>query len=245
MTAGIAPDQVEAGGGSFQGAVRRMFDGLAPRYDSFNRWASLGMDEGWRRAAIARLAVAPGGRVLDVATGTGDLAFASERAGGQVVGCDFAPAMIRIAADKARVGGSLATFQVGSADALPYRSGAYAGAVSAFAMRNVRPILAPVLSEIFRVLEPGGRVVILEFTEPVVAPVRWGHHLYTRVLVPRIGGFLTGDREPFDYLNRSIDAWFSPDEFAGILSECGFADVGYDRLSLGTVALHWGVRPLT
>ncbi len=243
MTAGIAPDQVEAGGGSFQGAVRSMFDGLAPRYDSFNRWASLGMDEGWRRAAIARLSVAPGGRVLDVATGTGDLAFASERAGAHVVGCDFAAEMVRMAVSKAQEGKSATAFQVASADALPYRAGSYAGAVSAFAMRNVRPILEPVLHEILRVLEPGGRVVILEFTEPVVAPVRWGHHVYTRVLVPRIGGFLTGDREPFDYLNRSIDGWFSPQEFADILSRCGFAEVGYQRLSFGTVALHWGTRP--
>ena len=243
MSAAVAPDQVEAGGGSFQGAVQRMFNGLAPRYDSFNRWASLGMDEGWRRAAIARLDVAPGGRVLDVATGTGDLAFASERAGGAVIGCDFAAAMVRIAAAKATENSSTATFQVASGAALPYRDETYAGTVSAFAMRNVRPILKPVLREMYRVLEPGGRIVILEFTEPVVAPVRWGHHLYTRVLVPRIGGLLTGDREPFDYLNRSIDAWFTPDEFAAILAECGFVDVGYNRLSLGTVALHWGSRP--
>jgi len=243
MTAGIAPDQVEELGGSFQSAVRRMFDGLAPRYDSFNRWASLGMDEGWRRAAIARLGLAPEARVLDVATGTGDLAFAAERAGARVVACDFASAMIRIAANKAGENRSTAAFHVASAEALPYRRGAYAGAVSAFAMRNVRPILGPVLKEVYRVLEPGGRLVILEFTEPVAAPVRWGHHLYTRTLVPRIGGFLTGDREPFDYLNRSIDAWFSADEFADILSRCGFEDVGYDRLSFGTVALHWGTRP--
>ena len=238
-----APDHIQQRGGSFQGAVRRMFDGLAPRYDSFNRWASLGMDEGWRREAIERLALRPGALVLDVATGTGDLAFAAERAGGRSVGCDFAAAMIREAADKAARNGSAATFQVASADALPYRGGVCAGAVSAFAMRNVRPILEPVLCEVLRVLQPGGRLVILEFTEPVVAPVRWGHHLYTRILVPRIGALLTGDREPFDYLNRSIDAWFSPPQFADILRQCGFAEVGYERLSFGTVALHWGHRP--
>jgi demethylmenaquinone methyltransferase/2-methoxy-6-polyprenyl-1,4-benzoquinol methylase len=243
MGTGIAPDQIEAGGGSFQGAVRRMFDGIAPRYDQFNRWASLGMDAGWRRAAIDQLDVAPGARVLDVATGTGDLAFAAERSGARVVGCDFAAAMITEAAAKAARRQSAALFQVGSAADLPYRPATFAGAISAFAMRNVRPILRPALEQILQALQPGGRLVILEFTEPELAPIRWGHHLYTRVLVPRIGGWLTGDREPFDYLNRSIDAWFSPDEFAAILREAGFAEVGYSRLSLGTVALHWGVRP--
>jgi demethylmenaquinone methyltransferase/2-methoxy-6-polyprenyl-1,4-benzoquinol methylase len=242
MSTGIAPDQIEARGGSFQGAVRRMFDGIAPRYDSFNRWASLGMDKGWRHAAVARLGVTSG-RVLDVATGTGDLAFAAERAGAQVVGCDFASVMISIATQKATTADSRATFQVASGADLPYKLGTFAGVLSAFAMRNVRPILRPVLGEMWRALEPGGKLVILEFTEPQLAPVRWGHHLYTRVLVPRIGGLLTGGREPFDYLNRSIDAWLSPDEFAAVLSEVGFVDVGYARLSLGTVVLHWGTRP--
>ena len=110
-------------------------------------------------------------------------------------------------------------------------------------MRNVRTILEPTMAEIYRVLEPGGKVVILEFTEPSLAPLRWGHHLYTRVLIPRIGGWLTGSREPFDYLNRSIDEWFSPDQFADVLRTAGFEGVGYRLLSFGTVALHWGVRP--
>lgn len=242
MSSGIAPDQIEARGGSFQSAVRSMFDGIAPRYDRFNRFASLGMDEGWRRAAVRELGVTSG-RVLDVATGTGDLAFAAERAGADVIGCDFAAEMIRVAAGKARANVSRSVFQVGSAGELPYAEGAFSGALSAFAMRNVRTILAPAMAEIHRVLRPGGKVVILEFTEPRVAPLRWGHHLYTRVLIPRIGGWLTGSREPFDYLNRSIDAWLSPDEFADVLRAAGFVDVGYRLLSFGTVALHWGVRP--
>lgn len=244
MSTGIAPDRVAADGGSFQGAVRRMFDGIAPSYDRFNRWASLGLDEGWRRAAVARLQFAEGARVLDVATGTGDLAFAAERAGARVVGCDFAAAMIEIAARKGRSPDSRSAFQVASAGDLPYASSTFAGVVSAFAMRNVRPILGPVLREMHRVIEPGGRVVILEFTEPTWAPLRWGHRLYTRALVPRIGGWLTGDREPFDYLNRSIDEWLSPEEFAAELGAAGFEDVAFERLSFGTVALHEGRRAL-
>lgn len=240
-----APDRVEAAGGSFTHAVQRMFNGIAPRYDSFNRWASLGQDEGWRRAAIRRLAVAEGGRVLDVATGTGDLAFAAARGGCEVIGSDFAGEMIALARDKARTRpeGRRTGFHVARAEHLPYPDASFDGVVSAFAMRNVRPMLDDVLREACRVLRPGGRVVILEFSEPRLAPVRWGHALYTRVLVPRIGRLLTGDATPFEYLNRSIDAWDSPEQFAGRIERAGFTAVGYRLLSFGTVALHWGERP--
>ena len=159
------------------------------------------------------------------------------------MGCDFAAEMIGIAHRKATDRGAAARFHVASADALPYADASFAGAVSAFAMRNVRTILRPSLSEILRVLRPGGRVVILEFTEPSIAPLRWGHHLYTRVVIPWVGGVLTGDRAPFDYLNRSIDAWFAPEAFADELRAVGFVNVGFRRLSLGAVALHWGERP--
>lgn len=243
MTSSRAPDRIAAEGGSFGTAVRRMFDALAPRYDAFNRWASLGLDEGWRRAAIRRLQPCPGARVLDVATGTGDLALAAERAGARAIGCDFAAEMVAVANAKARRRGRRALFQVAAAESLPYPDGAFDGVVSAFAMRNVRPVLDAVLGEALRVLRPGGRLVILEFTEPPLAPVRWGHAMYTRVLVPRIGRVLTGDSEPFDYLNRSIDEWDSPDVFARRIRHAGYADVGFRRLSLGTVALHWGDRP--
>jgi demethylmenaquinone methyltransferase/2-methoxy-6-polyprenyl-1,4-benzoquinol methylase len=243
--ASAAPDRVEASGGSFTDAVQRMFDGIAPRYDAFNRWASLGMDEGWRRAAISRLAPPPGGRILDVATGTGDVAFAAARGGSVAVGCDFAREMIVLARHKARDRdeGARTGFLVSRAEHLPHPDRSFDGVVSAFAMRNVRPMLDEVLREALRVLRPGARLVILEFSEPRLAPVRWGHALYTRVVVPRIGGMLTGDATPFDYLNRSIDAWEAPEAFAERIARAGFHDVGFRRLSLGTVALHWGTRP--
>lgn len=243
MNDSLAPDRAAASGGSFGDTVRRMFDTIAPRYDSFNRVASLGMDEGWRRAAIGRLDVRPGTLVLDIATGTGDLAFAAERAGARVVGCDFAREMIGFAARKAEAAGRGSRFQVASAERLPYRDGTFGGAVSAFAMRNVRPILDEVLDEALRVLAPGGRFVILEFSEPPLAPVRWGHGLYTRWLVPRIGGWLTGDPAPFAYLNRSIREWESAEDFAARIRGRGFTEVGFRRLAAGTVALHWGERP--
>jgi demethylmenaquinone methyltransferase/2-methoxy-6-polyprenyl-1,4-benzoquinol methylase len=183
--------------------------------------------------------------VLDIATGTGDLAFAAARGGCEVVGADFAGEMIALARAKARqrTEGGRTGFHVARAEQLPYPDASFDGAVSAFAMRNVRPMLDDVLREALRVLRPGARLVILEFSEPGFAPVRWGHALYTRILVPRIGQWLTGDASPFEYLNRSIDAWDSPDRFARRLADAGFAEVGYRRLSFGTVALHWGERP--
>ncbi len=240
---GTAPDRVEAAGGSFTDAVRRMFDDIAPRYDTFNRWASLGMDTGWRRAAIRRLGVPVGAAVLDIATGTGDLALASAAAGHRAVGVDFAGAMIRAAVEKRSRADLRIPFHVASADALPYPEAAFDGALSAFAMRNVRPMLRPVLAEAYRVLKPGGRLVVLEFCDPPIAPVRWGHRFYTRAIVPVIGRWLTGTAVPFDYLNRSIDAWETPDAFAAILAQAGFSEVEYRQLTLGTVALHWATKP--
>lgn len=238
----VAPDLIAGSGGSFSGAVRRMFDGIAPRYDSFNHWASLGLDHGWRRATVRALELTGDDDVLDIATGTGDLAFASARVAGRAVGCDFAVEMIRCARRK-RAPAERAHFHVARAEHLPYPDASFQGATSAFAMRNVKPMLAEVLAEAHRVLRPGGRVAILEFSRPRRAPVRWGHGLYTRLLMPRVGRMLTGTAEPFEYLYRSIQDWYSPEQFADLLRAAGFEEVSYRMMGLGTVALHTGGKP--
>ncbi len=235
----VAPDRVAREGGSFSGAVRSMFDGLAPRYDSFNHWASMGLDYGWRRATVRALELTAADDVLDVATGTGDLAFAAAGSARRAVGCDFATEMIRCARAKTEPQ-HRTHFHVARAEQLPYAGGSFQGVTSAFAMRNVKPMLADVLAEAHRVLRPGGRIGILEFSRPRLAPVRWGHGLYTRTLMPRVGKLLTGTAEPFEYLYRSIQEWYSPEEFADSLRTAGFTDVSYRMMGLGTVALHTG-----
>jgi len=237
-----APDHVADGGGSFSGAVREMFDAIAPRYDSFNHWASLGLDYGWRRAAVRSLRLSGSGDVLDIATGTGDLALAGAKQARRTVGCDFAVEMISHARTKSSSAESV-HFHVARAEALPYDAGRFEGVTSAFAMRNVKPMLDEVLAEALRVLRPQGRVAILEFSQPRLAPVRWGHGLYTRLMMPRVGRLLTGTSEPFDYLYRSIQEWHGPEDFADRIRAVGFEDVGYRMLGLGTVALHTGRKP--
>lgn len=229
-------------GGAFSGAVRRMFNGIAPRYDTFNHWASLGLDYGWRRATVRSLHLGPDDEVLDVATGTGDLAFATAAVARQTIGCDFAEEMIRCARHKGRPGDG-ARFHVARAEQLPYADNSFQGVTSAFAMRNVKPMLADVLADAFRVTAPGGRVAILDFSRPKLAPVRWGHALYTKLLMPRVGKLMTGTSEPFDYLYRSIQEWYTPEEFADMLRAAGFGEVSYRMMGLGTVALHTGRKP--
>ena len=238
-----APDHVADGGGSFSGAVREMFDSIAPRYDSFNHCASLGLDYGWRRAAVRSLRLSGSGDVLDIATGTGDLALAGAKQAHRTVGCDFAFEMIGHARSKSSSGDNI-HFHVARAEALPYDEGRFEGVTSAFAMRNVKPMLDEVLAEALRVLRPRGRVAILEFSRPRLAPVRWGHGLYTRLMMPRVGRLLTGTSEPFDYLYRSIQEWHAPEDFADRIRVAGFEDVGYRMMGLGTVALHTGRKPV-
>ena len=222
--------------------VRRTFGQIAPTYDRLNHILSLNVDRGWRRKAIAALewTRAPRGTYVDLCAGTLDVAAELSRSRGfegRVVGADFAEPMLRAGQGKAPR--AVVWPVVADALDLPLRDGDASGAIVAFGIRNVTDLDAS-LREIHRVLAPGARFVILEFTTPRLAVVRWPYHFYCHRVLPRIGAMLSGHGSAYAYLPRSV-ANFPPErELADRMSRAGFADVGWRSLSLGIAAIHTG-----
>jgi demethylmenaquinone methyltransferase/2-methoxy-6-polyprenyl-1,4-benzoquinol methylase len=233
--------------------VRQMFGQIAQRYDLMNRLMTLGRDQSWRRytveQALHSLDPAPGagrtgdGRVLDVATGTGDLALESlrQRPGVRVVGLDFTPEMLLLARHKAELGNTEPGLNVGDALHLPYADGTFDAVVTAFALRNVTDIPAA-FSEMARVTRPGGRIGCLEIAKPSAPFFRRLFAVYFYRLVPLVGGLLTGERSAYTYLPHSLTAFLTPDEIVQVMRRSGWRNVSYRRLMLGTVAVHVGDR---
>ena len=220
-----------------------MFDGIAERYDLVNRVLTAGGDRRWRRRAARMLAPEDGSQILDLATGTGDLALAvlAEAPGARVVGVDPSPAMLDRAREKMRRAGvsDSVVLELGEGESIPADDGAFDGACVGFGIRNVsdRP---RALAELARVVRPGGRVVILELTEPksgVLAPLA---RAYIHRGVPRIGALLSGARE-YRYLESSIAAFPPPAEFAGMMESAGFEGLEARPLSFGACHLFSGI----
>jgi demethylmenaquinone methyltransferase/2-methoxy-6-polyprenyl-1,4-benzoquinol methylase len=219
-----------------------MFDGIAPRYDMLNRLMSLGLDRGWRKKTVRALALPPGARVLDLATGTADVAIAIARAypGCRVVGVDPSLGMLEVGRRKIADGGLAAqvTLQAGDAQALEFEDDAFDGVCIAFGIRNV-PDRARALAEMARVTRPGGRVAILELSEPrrgLLAPLARFH---IRRMVPRLGALLSGSRE-YHYLQRSIAAFPAPDDFADMMRAAGLDVLAVTPLFFGVCQLYVG-----
>jgi demethylmenaquinone methyltransferase/2-methoxy-6-polyprenyl-1,4-benzoquinol methylase len=205
-------------------AVREMFDRIAPRYDLVNRVMTFGLDVRWRRRTVDSLCLKEGSLVLDVACGTGDLCREIERAGMRAIGIDFSPGMLGAAR-------TTAPLLRGDALALPIKTGHVDGITCGFALRNVAD-LKQLFVEFARAVRPGGRVSLLEVSEPQLAPLRLGHHLYFHHLVPLIGGLLS-NREAYRYLPAST-AYLPPShELVRMLENAGFRDVSLRRLGLG------------
>ena len=211
-------------------AVRRMFDRISPVYDAMNRAMSLGLDQRWRRMT-AEAVVRPGDRVLDACCGTGDLALAAERAGGQVTGLDFSERMLA----RARRKSTSIRWVLGDVLALPFADESFDAATVGFGIRNV-PDLEPGLRELARVLRPGGRLGCLEVTRPrgLLAPF---FRLWFDTLVPLAGRLLPGG-EAYAYLPASVRRFPGPQDLAEAMRRAGFADVEWRLLGGGIVSLH-------
>ncbi len=212
-----------------------MFDAIAERYDSVNRVLSMGMDLRWRRLTVDALAEIEPKRVLDLATGTADLALSvASRIDADVVGIDPSVGMLEVG--RTKIGDARVELRVGDAQALELDDASFDAACMAFGIRNV-PDRKLALREIRRVLRPGGRVAILELNEPRRGLLAGLARFWIRSCVPRIGAWLSGDRE-YRYLQESIAAFPPPEEFIEMLHEAGFVDAKVRRLTFGVCCLY-------
>ena len=219
--------------------VRQMFDGIARRYDLLNHLLSLGIDILWRKKTVDRLQPEPNWRILDLATGTGDLGFeCGKRAGDiQVIGVDPSMPMLREGVKKNASRANPVAFLCGDGEYLPFGEGTFDGVTIGFGIRNVAE-LETALSEICRVLKVGGRVAVLEFSRPRIPVFRGLYNFYFQRILPRIGHMVSRDPNAYRYLYESVMRFPEGDDFCGRLSDAGFVDIQAVRLSFGIATIY-------
>jgi demethylmenaquinone methyltransferase/2-methoxy-6-polyprenyl-1,4-benzoquinol methylase len=227
--------------------IAGMFDAIAARYDTLNHVLSVGLDRRWRRRAIEELRLRGGERVVDVCTGTGDLAVAAVTApagrAGRVVGIDFSREMLRRALGKVRgagLGDRIALVR-GDATRLPIADRACDAVTIAFGIRNVQDPAAA-CRECHRILVPGGSLAILEFGFPRIPGLKTLYTWYFRYLLPRVGRAVSKHGEAYSYLPASVEQFPTADAFGRILESVGFTNVRHVSLTFGIVYLYMGAR---
>jgi demethylmenaquinone methyltransferase / 2-methoxy-6-polyprenyl-1,4-benzoquinol methylase len=223
--------------------ISRMFDAIAPTYDVLNHLLSANIDVRWRKHTVKRLALGGSERCLDACSGTGDLAIALVAGGAKdVIGSDFAPEMLERAREKAAPLGARATFVVADTTRLPFSDAQFDVATVGFGVRNLEDLDGG-LRELARVLRPGGRLAILEFSRPPNPLVRGLYDLYFMLILPLIGNLVSGGAEnAYAYLPRSVMAFPKPAVLAEKLLAAGFAKVEFEPLTLGIAHLHLATR---
>jgi demethylmenaquinone methyltransferase / 2-methoxy-6-polyprenyl-1,4-benzoquinol methylase len=239
-----AAESAAAGGAEKRHYIRRIFSEIAPRYDLLNHLLSFNVDRSWRRRAIRALEWRrrPSGLYIDLCAGTLDVgAMLARQPGfaGLVVGADFAEPMLRAGAGKA----ARDVVAPVAADALelPLADASAAGAIVAFGIRNVTDLDAS-LGEVHRVLAPGARFVVLEFSTPPSAIVRAAYHAYFHHALPAIGGAISGQRTAYRYLPRSVASFPEPGDFAHLIARAGFLSVRWQPLTFGIASMHVAER---
>lgn len=226
-------------------AVREMFSGIAGRYDLLNHVLSLNIDKRWRRkvrALLADILKNKGAVVLDVACGTGDLSLELDRdSSAQIIGTDFCRPMLSVAKEKTAATNARIPYVEADAMNLSFADGSFDALTIAFGLRNL-PNFASGLRELHRVLRPGGRIVILEFSSPVLPGFRQLFNFYFANILPRIGGMVTGSRGAYEYLPDSVAKFPDQKVLVAMMKQTGFSEVKYQNLTGGIAALHSGSK---
>jgi demethylmenaquinone methyltransferase/2-methoxy-6-polyprenyl-1,4-benzoquinol methylase len=218
--------------------VQDMFTRIARHYDLMNRLMTAGQDIQWRQQVINLAALKPGTRLLDLGSGTGDLAREAlfQQPKTRVVAADFTLEMMRVG----QRNGSL-PWSAADALNLPFGDQIFDAVVSGFLMRNVGDV-QQALKEQYRTLKPGGRIVILDTTKPkrnLLSPFIW---LHMHVVIPLLGGLISGSREAYNYLPDSTEGFITAEELTARMAAVGFKRINYERHMFGTIAIHWGVK---
>ena len=225
--------------------VKKMFDNIAKDYDKLNHILSLNIDKNWRKKAVRELAdEARALNVLDVACGTGDFTIEIAKnvaQGSRIVGVDISDGMIAVGIEKLAKLGLDASLEVADCEALPYDDNTFDRISVGFGVRNFEHLELG-LKEMYRVLAPGGKLVILELSVPSNAFIRWCYKLYFLKILPFVGGLLTGNRSAYEYLPASVLRFPAPDKFMEIMKSAGFDVVEHAALSLGICRMYIGKK---
>ena len=224
--------------------IERMFNSIAPRYDVLNRMLSGGVDQQWRRVVMKEVLDSQPQRLLDVATGTADLALMAARKGvPQVIGVDIADQMLEVGRRKVSKADLDRRVELlnGDAEKLPFSDKQFDVATVAFGVRNFEDLAAG-LRQIHRVLRPGGKLIVLEFSRPRVFPVKQLYAFYNRFILPAVGKLVSGDSGAYTYLPESIAVFPEGDEFLNWMDEAGFTQRKARRLTFGIASVYVGHR---
>lgn len=225
--------------------VEEMFDNISPTYDFMNRLMTLGIDRSWRRRLVNGVASTAPRRILDVATGTGDLAISLAKANPQarVFGVDISEGMMEVGRKKVEAEhlADRVTLETADCLALPFADGSFDAVTAAFGVRNFED-LACGYREMVRVLTPGGTLNILELSVPPSPVVRPFYYLYTRGIIPLAGKLLTPDSRAYSYLPQSIAAMPQGEQMLALMEQCGLRDCRLHRLTFGAACIYTGVK---
>lgn len=222
--------------------AHQMFDRISRRYDLLNHLLSFGLDSYWRRRAVGKLDCKSRQVILDLACGTGDLTLAAAKrcSDGRILGIDKAPKMLQIAARKisARKNDSIRLL-IGDGLAIPITDNCCDATMIAFGIRNMPDTFA-CLQELHRLLNIGGKVIVLEFSQPTNRVLRALHRLYLRRVVPVVGRLISGDSYAYSYLDQTIETYVHGENFCRMMKESGFVEVAAEPLSFGIVTIYTG-----